>query len=234
MAKLKVNNLNKKFTVHTQGSREIEGFKTLSFDIEKGEFLALMGPSGAGKSSLLKCIYRTYLPTSGDIFLETESGVVNLAGASEGEIIELRRKDIGYVSQFLKVLPRVPAIDVVANPLVDLGESETVARDKAKEIMSFLDLREELFDISPLTFSGGEQQRVNIARAINAPKDLLLLDEPTASLDPVRTKKVISMLAKLKERGITMVGIFHNEELAMSISDKVIRMERVVSEVVTG
>lgn len=228
--KLKVTDLNKRFTIHTQGSREIDGFNTVNFELDKGEFLALMGPSGAGKSSLLKCMYRTYLPTSGSILLNTEEGEFDLATLSEGEIIGLRRREIGYVSQFLKVLPRISAMDVVATPIIELGESEEKAREKAKDIMNYLDLREELFDISPLTFSGGEQQRVNIARAIAAPKQLLLLDEPTASLDSERTKKVISLLNKLKDDGITMIGIFHDKKIAETVSDKMIRMERVNNE----
>jgi len=228
--KLKVTNLNKKFTIHTQGSREIDGFNTVNFKMERGEFLALMGPSGAGKSSLLKCIYRTYLPSSGSILLNTDAGQFDLASLSEGDIIDLRKSEIGYVSQFLKVLPRISATDVVAAPIIELGESEENSVQRAKDIMNFLDLREELFDISPLTFSGGEQQRVNIARAIAAPKQLLLLDEPTASLDSERTEKVVSLLNNLKKDGITMIGIFHDEKIAETVSNIMIRMERVNNE----
>lgn len=230
MIKLKVKDLHKKFTIHTQGAREIEGFNTVNFTLNRGEFLALMGPSGAGKSSLLKCIYRTYLPTDGEIILRTSDGEYNLAEENEAAIIALRKKEIGYVSQFLKVLPRIPAIDVVAAPIIEMGEYEKAAREQASRLMSFLDLREELFDISPLTFSGGEQQRVNIARAIAAPKKLLLLDEPTASLDADRTGKVISLLNDLKKKNITMIGIFHDTNIATAVSDKVIRMERVKNE----
>lgn len=228
--KLKVTDLNKKFIIHTQGSRELDGFNTVSFSLGRGEFLSLMGPSGAGKSSMLKCIYRTYLPTSGSIELETDGGVIDLAKASEAEIISLRKREIGYVSQFLKVLPRIPALDVVAAPIMELGEFEQSARMKAAELMTYLDLREELFDISPLTFSGGEQQRVNIARALAAPKKLLLLDEPTASLDADRTQKVVNLLNRLKQQEITMIAIFHDKRIAESVSDKIIRMERVKNE----
>jgi alpha-D-ribose 1-methylphosphonate 5-triphosphate synthase subunit PhnL len=231
MNKLTVTDLRKTFTVWSQGGKLIEGFNSMSFALEEGEFAALMGPSGAGKSSLLKCLYRTYLPTAGSVELTRSDGsAVDIARLDEAEIIDLRRGEIGYVSQFLKVLPRVSALNVAASPLIDAGESEAKSLEAAAELLSRLGIRDELFDISPLTFSGGEQQRVNIARAVIAPKKLLLLDEPTASLDPVRTDIVMEILESLKKRGITMVGIFHDERLSNRIADKVIRMERVDAE----
>jgi len=229
--KLKVDGLHKIFTVHNQNGREIEGFMHISFELKKGSFCALMGPSGAGKSSLLKCIYRTYLPTGGSVELTCTDGTTyDLVRLSEGEIINLRKKEIGYVSQFLKVLPRISAVNVVAQPLIDWGESEVSSKEMAKDILNNLGIREELFDISPLTFSGGEQQRVNIAKAIIAPKELLLLDEPTASLDQVKTEKVIEMLKILKDKGITMIGIFHDQRLTDMIADETIRLKRVIDE----
>ena len=228
MIRLDVKNLDKTFTVHTRGSIEVKGFENINFQVKNGEFLSLFGPSGAGKSSILKTLFRTYTTTSGDIlFTRDDRSTINLACATESEILELRKGEIGYVSQFLQILPRVSAVDVVAEPLIFKGESEESAREQAKEMLDYLSIREELFDLSPLTFSGGEQQRVNIAKGIIAPKSLLLLDEPTASLDKTNTMKVVEKLKELKQKGVAMVGIFHDLEAMEMISDHIYKLERV-------
>lgn len=228
MIRLEVKNLNKTFTVHTRGSIEVKGFENINLSVKNGEFLSLFGPSGTGKSSILKTLFRTYSTTSGNIiFTRDDRSNINIATASESEILELRKNEIGYVSQFLQILPRISAVDVVAEQLIFKGESEEGARIKAKEMLDYLSIREELFDLSPLTFSGGEQQRVNIAKGIIAPKSLLLLDEPTASLDKTNTMKVVEKLKLLKEQGVAMVGIFHDLEAMEIISDKIYKLERV-------
>jgi alpha-D-ribose 1-methylphosphonate 5-triphosphate synthase subunit PhnL len=226
MEKLIVKNIAKEFTVHTRGGLKINGYENISFELNRGEFLSLYGPSGLGKSSVLKALYRTYTTTSGEILFYTQDGdVIDIAHAKESEILALRKESVGYVSQFLQVLPRISAVDIVSQPLIDKGESEMIARDKAKEMLSFLNIKEELFDVSPLTFSGGEQQRVNIAKGIIAPKSLLLLDEPTASLDKNNTNKVIDKLLEIKKAGVSMVGIFHDIDRMKRISDKVYDMK---------
>jgi alpha-D-ribose 1-methylphosphonate 5-triphosphate synthase subunit PhnL len=226
MEKLIVKNIAKEFTVHTRGGLKINGYENISFELNRGEFLSLYGPSGLGKSSVLKALYRTYTTTSGEILFYTQDGdVIDIAHAKESEILALRKESVGYVSQFLQVLPRISAVDIVSQPLIDKGESEMIARDKAKEMLSFLNIKEELFDVSPLTFSGGEQQRVNIAKGIIAPKSLLLLDEPTASLDKNNTNKVIDKLLEIKKAGVSMVGIFHDIDCMKRISDKVYDMK---------
>ena len=228
MIRLEVKNLNKTFTVHTQGSIEVKGFENIDFEVKNGEFLSLFGPSGAGKSSILKTLFRTYTTTSGNIlFTKDDRSKIDIATATESEILELRKSELGYVSQFLQVLPRISAVDVVAEQLIFKGESEEVSREKAKEMLDYLSIREELFDLSPLTFSGGEQQRVNIAKGIIAPKSLLLLDEPTASLDKTNTMKVVEKLKELKAQGVAMVGIFHDLEAMEMISDTIYKLERV-------
>jgi len=228
MIRLEVKNLNKTFTVHTQGSIEVKGFENINFQVKNGEFLSLFGPSGAGKSSILKTLFRTYTTTSGDIlFTKDDRSKIDIATATESEILELRKSELGYVSQFLQVLPRISAVDVVAEQLIFKGESEEVSKAKAKEMLDYLSIREELFDLSPLTFSGGEQQRVNIAKGIIAPKSLLLLDEPTASLDKTNTMKVVEKLKELKEQGVAMVGIFHDLQAMEMISDTIYKLERV-------
>jgi len=228
MIRLEVKDLNKTFKVHTQGSIEVKGFENISLQVKQGEFLSLFGPSGAGKSSILKTLFRTYTTTSGNIIFHRDNGnTIDIANANESEILELRKNEIGYVSQFLQILPRVSAVDVVAQQLIYKGESEKVSRVKAKEMLDYLSIREELFDLSPLTFSGGEQQRVNIAKGIIAPKSLLLLDEPTASLDKTNTMKVVEKLKILKTQGVAMVGIFHDLEAMEIISDNIYKLERV-------
>ncbi|XOB60600.1 phosphonate C-P lyase system protein PhnL [Campylobacterota bacterium DY0563] len=228
MIRLKVNNLNKSFKLYTQGGIEVKGFENIGFNVKNGEFISLFGPSGAGKSSILKTLFRTYTTTNGEILFYRDSGeVVDIAKASESQILELRHSEIGYVSQFLQVLPRVSAVDVVAQQLIFKGEEEKVSRQKAREMLDYLSIREELFDLSPLTFSGGEQQRVNIAKGIIAPKSLLLLDEPTASLDKTNTMKVVEKLKELKEQGVAMVGIFHDLEAMDMISDEIYKLKRV-------
>ena len=228
MLRLKVNNLQKSFKLYTQGGIEVNGFENIEFSVKNGEFLSLFGPSGAGKSSILKTLFRTYTTTNGEILFYRDSGeVLDIAKASESEILELRHSEIGYVSQFLQVLPRISAVDVVAQQLIFKGEAEESSRQKAKEMLDYLSIREELFELSPLTFSGGEQQRVNIAKGIIAPKSLLLLDEPTASLDKTNTMKVVEKLKELKADGVAMVGIFHDLEAMEMISDNIYKLKRV-------
>lgn len=228
MIRLEVKNLNKTFKVHTQGSIEVKGFEDINLTVKQGEFLSLFGPSGAGKSSILKTLFRTYTTTQGNIIFHRDNGSkIDIATACESDILQLRKNEIGYVSQFLQILPRISAVDVVAEQLIFKGESEEISRAKAKEMLDYLSIREELFDLSPLTFSGGEQQRVNIAKGIIAPKSLLLLDEPTASLDKTNTMKVVEKLKVLKQQGVAMVGIFHDLEAMEIISDHIYKLERV-------
>lgn len=228
MTRLKVENLCKNFIVHTRGSVEVEGFSNINFEVKKGQFLSLFGPSGVGKSSILKSLFRTYNSTSGNIFFIKDDGeTIDIANISASEILNLRKNDLGYVSQFLQILPRISAVDVVSEQLMLRGEEEVSSRLKAKEMLDFLSIREELFDLSPLTFSGGEQQRVNIAKGIIAPKSLLLLDEPTASLDKINTMKVVEKLKGLKKQGVSMVGIFHDLEAMNAISDEIYELKRI-------
>lgn len=226
MKEIIVKNLSKVFTVHTRDALQINGYNNINFEVNKGEFLSLYGSSGLGKSSVLKALYRTYTTTDGEIIFSKDDGTtIDIASATESEILELRKEHLGYVSQFLQVLPRISAVDIVAGPLIEKGESQNIAQDKAKEMLNFLNIKEELFNISPLTFSGGEQQRVNIAKGIIAPKSLLLLDEPTASLDKTNTNKVIDKLLEIKKEGVSMIGIFHDIDCMKRISDKIYDMK---------
>ena len=230
---LKVDNLSKVFNIHILGDKVIEGCDGVIFNVDKGEFLGLAGPSGAGKSTILKCLYRTYLPTSGDIWYDSILfEKVNMSTIADHMVIDIRHKEIGYVSQFLKVIPRVSAIDVVAEPLLTRnGASAKEARKKAGELLERLNIPACLLDAYPATFSGGEQQRVNIARAVIWKPRLLLLDEPTASLDRDSVSIVVQLLREMRAQGASMIGIFHDEKLMESIADRVYRVNQEISDV---
>lgn len=225
---LEVDNLSKTFQIHILGGKVIEGCTGISFNLNEGEFLGLSGLSGAGKSSVLKCIYRTYLPTGGNIWYNSMvCGRVNLATITDNVVLDIRNKEVGYVSQFFRVIPRVSAIDVVAEPLLTRnGLSIGEVRKKASEILERLDIPLNLFDAYPSTFSGGEQQRLNIARAVIWKPRLLLLDEPTASLDKDSISVVIELLRELREQGTSMIGIFHDNGFMESVADRTYRVKQ--------
>ncbi len=225
--KLKVSNLGKQFTLHTLGGVQVHGFSGIHFTLRKGQLLALSGPSGAGKSSILKTIFRSYLASMGSILFQRGDGTeVDLATCTESRVLDLRRREIGFVTQFLKILPRVSALETVARPLVEIGVEADEAKERAEKMLRRLAIRPELLPLSPLTFSGGEQQRVNIARGIIAPKELLLLDEPTASLDEKSSNTVLDMLDELKDQGIAMIAIFHDQNKIDRIADVCVPVER--------
>ena len=213
-------NLKKNFTLHNRGGIVVTGFDTINFSLQKSQLMALSGPSGAGKSSILRTLYRTYKASGGAInFQRNDGAVINLAECPESMVLELRKREIGFITQFLKVLPRVSAIDAVANPLIEIGVAEAEAQESARDLLLQLGIRRELLDLSPLTFSGGEQQRVNIARGIIAPKELLLIDEPTASLDAKSAEIVLETLENLKKQSIAMIAIFHDQKKIERVAD---------------
>jgi alpha-D-ribose 1-methylphosphonate 5-triphosphate synthase subunit PhnL len=223
---LSIRNLSKTFRLHMLGGVELPAISEVSFEVRPGEFVGLAGPSGAGKSTVLKCIHRTYLATSGEIlYTSADSRVVDLVSVAEGEILEFRRTEIGFVSQFLRVIPRVGAQDLVAEPIrLRLGVDLETARLRAASLLDRLGIPRKLFSAYPATFSGGEQQRVNIARAVAWEPRLLLLDEPTASLDKRSVEAVVDLFAQLRQNGATMVGVFHDPELLERITDRIVRI----------
>ena len=205
---IQVSNLSKTFTLHNQGSARIEVLEGGKFSVDAGECVALTGVSGAGKSTLMRMIYGNYLAASGSILV----GDVDVASAEPREVLELRRRVLGYVSQFLRVVPRVPTLDVVAEPLLRVGSASGEARERAAEMLARVNLPERLWSLSPSTFSGGEQQRVNVARGFVYPYPAMLLDEPTASLDGANREVVLSLIEEAKARGAALIGIFHDED----------------------
>lgn len=219
---LEVVGLCKHFTLHTRGGLRITVLDSISFSVDAGECVVLDGPSGAGKSTLLRCLYANYLASSGALWVrEARSGlVIDLASASPRQLIELRRTTLSYVSQFLRVIPRVATLDIVSEPLIALGEAPVLARSRAAALLTRLNLPERLWSLPQATFSGGEQQRVNIARGLVADKPVLLLDEPTASLDAANRAVVTQLIIEACERGAAVVGIFHDAEVREAVATR--------------
>ncbi|MCK9986204.1 MAG: alpha-D-ribose 1-methylphosphonate 5-triphosphate synthase subunit PhnL [Azoarcus sp.] len=221
---LQVEGYGKHFQLHEQ-NKLIPSSHNVSFSVRAGELTALIGPTGAGKSSVLKGIYRTYLPSAGRILYRDALGhELDLALASEHQILDLRRREIGFVTQFLHCLPRQATLDVVAQPLYALGVARNEARQRAAELLSAMNLPERLWSVSPATFSGGERQRVNLARGFIARPRLLLLDEPTASLDPATAEGVFGLIEGLKSEGTAMLAIFHHPETTRRLADQVVEL----------
>jgi alpha-D-ribose 1-methylphosphonate 5-triphosphate synthase subunit PhnL len=206
----------KTFTLHNQGGAVIEVLSNASFTVSSGECVALTGASGAGKSTLMRMLYGNYRAQGGSL----KVAGLDLAQAAPREIIQLRREVLGYVSQFLRVVPRVPTLDVVAEPLLALGTDRDTARARATALLRKLNIPEPLWSLSPLTFSGGEQQRVNIARGFVHPYPALLLDEPTASLDPKNREVVLDLIEEAKARGTAIIGIFHDAAARERVCDR--------------
>jgi alpha-D-ribose 1-methylphosphonate 5-triphosphate synthase subunit PhnL len=231
---LEIVDLQKRFELHILNEKLIEALLNVSFEVHEGEIVALTGKSGSGKSSLMKCIYRTYLASSGTILYRTAQGkIVDLATASDYEILQIRKTEMTYCSQFLQVIPRVSAMDVVAGGLIARGSSTENARGATSECFERLSLPAELWDAYPSTFSGGEQQRVNIARAMISRPRILLVDEPTASLDLKTKDAVIDMLIELKRAGTTIILITHDEHTLTKMSDRSLHLENgLIKEVV--
>lgn len=219
---LVVSDVAKSFTMHLRDGIKLPVVAGVSFSIKAGECTVLGGPSGAGKSSILKMLYGNYAVDEGQIIVKHEGGLIDLAHASPRTVLAIRRQTIGYVSQFLRTVPRVSALDVVAEPLVERGEERETARGKARALLAQLNLPEKLWALPPATFSGGEQQRVNIARGFITEHPILLLDEPTASLDATNRDVVIELIAAKKAAGVALLGIFHDHDVREAVADRII------------
>ena len=219
---LAVTGLTKSFTLHLHGGKELPVLRDVRFDVFPGECVVLGGPSGAGKSSILKAIYGNYLASVGEISVTDGETSLDVVSASPREIIALRRHTMGYVSQFLRVIPRVPTIEIVAETARACGLSREAAEAVARDLLGRLNLPERLWGLPPATFSGGEQQRVNIARGFAGTHKLLILDEPTASLDAGNREAVIGLIEARKAQGTAFLGIFHDEDVRNRVADRVI------------
>jgi alpha-D-ribose 1-methylphosphonate 5-triphosphate synthase subunit PhnL len=219
---LELKEAAKTFTMHLQGGVVLPVIAGVSFDVRAGECVVLAGPSGVGKSSILKMIFGNYRCDAGRIAVQHRGGSVDIATAEPREVLDIRRHTIGYVSQFLRVVPRVPTLDVVAEPLVVEGVARDEARERAKKMLARLNIGERLWSLPPSTFSGGEQQRVNIARGFICDQPILLLDEPTASLDAANRAVVVDLIREKKLKGVAMVAIVHDDDVRELIADRIV------------
>lgn len=218
MTLLDVHNLGKAFRIHHL-DRDIDAFHNLNFTLDTGNFLLVSGPNGVGKSTLLRCLYRSYLPSTGNAWFHSKLGAVDLARAHEADIVLLRNTEIGHVSQFLRPRPRVSALEIVAEQCRAAGHSGDSAEAAAETLLSSFGLKRDLWRAYPSTFSGGEQQKVNLARVFATPRRLLLLDEPTASLDAQARAALVEHLRAYKREGVAMIGVFHHPEDVRSLVD---------------
>jgi alpha-D-ribose 1-methylphosphonate 5-triphosphate synthase subunit PhnL len=224
---IRLENVSKMFTLHLRGGTMMPAVAGLSLIVRQGECVALDGPSGAGKSSVLKMIFGSYLTSSGRVLVRRQKTFVDVAHANPREIIELRRHSISYVSQFLRVIPRISCIDLVTAAARDDGCSPSAAQERASSLLARLNLPERLWSLPPATFSGGEQQRVNIARGFATQRPILLLDEPTASLDRANTEAVLDLIADRKAQGVAILGVFHDPDVRSRVADRLAPMGRV-------
>ncbi len=221
---LSVSGLRKDFVLHTQGGTRIEAFSDLDIDIRKGECLALHGASGVGKSTLLRLLYANYKPCAGSIRVWHGGSWVDMATASPRTVLSVRHTTMGYVSQFLRVIPRVSCLEIVAERLTLHGEEASTASDKAGALLERLRIPERLWRLAPATFSGGEQQRVNIARGFIRRYPVMLLDEPTASLDAANRETVVALIKEAKMAGAAIVGVFHDAAVRDAVADRIFEL----------
>ena len=220
MIALRTEALSKSFTLHLRGGLRIPVLAGVSLEVRPGECVVLAGPSGVGKSTLLRCLYGNYRAESGRILIRHRDGDVDIASADPRTVLGVRHETLGYVSQFLRVVPRVAALDIVAEVPVGRGVAPDAARDQAAALLRRLNISQRLHDLPPATFSGGEQQRVNLARGFIGGHPVLLLDEPTASLDGENSAVVIALVREAKARGTAIVAICHDPEVRAAIADR--------------
>lgn len=218
---LEINKLTKGFSLHHL-EKDIPAFEDITFSVAAGEFVLLKGANGAGKSTLLRTLYRSYLPLAGEIRFHSSHGVIDLARAADVDIAHLRRSEIGFVTQFLTARPRVSAEAIVAEPLRLAGWKQEAALDEARKALETFGVKKDLWAAYPTTFSGGEQQKVNLARALILPQKLLMLDEPTASLDANARTALVARLQELKGQGTAMIGVFHHPDDVLHLIDRIV------------
>jgi alpha-D-ribose 1-methylphosphonate 5-triphosphate synthase subunit PhnL len=217
-AMLRTVGLSKQFFLHLQGGVRLPVLLHVALEVHAGECVALVGPSGAGKSTLLRSLYGNYRAGDGHIYVHHNGAMVDIATAAPRTVVQVRRDTLGYVSQFLRVVPRVPALDIVAEAARGIEPAE--ARPLATDLLLRLNIPRRMHALAPATFSGGEQQRVNLARGFIGRHPILLLDEPTASLDAANRDVVIAMIREAKATGTAIVGIFHDLEVRDAIADR--------------
>lgn len=218
---LEIRDLGKVFTLHVQGGVRLPVLRDVSLAVDGGECVVLADPSGAGKSTLLRAVYGNYLAQAGHVMIRHRDRVVDMVGAPPRLVLDVRRHTLGYVSQFLRVIPRVPTDEVVAATLRARGVGAGPAVTRARALLERLGIPERLWTLSPVTFSGGEQQRVNVARVFVADYPVLLLDEPTASLDAASRLKVVELIREARRRGAAILGAVHDAQVRVEVATRV-------------
>jgi alpha-D-ribose 1-methylphosphonate 5-triphosphate synthase subunit PhnL len=221
-----VVDLEKAFTLYTQGGVRLRVLRGVTLAVGWGECVVLADPSGAGKSTLLRAVYGNYLPQAGHILVRHGDALVDMVGAPPRTVLDVRRRTMGYVSQFLRVIPRVAALDVVIEPLRAVGVPRAEAVERGRLLLARLRIPERLWTLSPVTFSGGEQQRINVARGLISGYPILLLDEPTASLDPDSRAVVVDLIAEARDRGAAIIGTFHDREVRQALATRLVTLHR--------
>lgn len=219
-----VEDLHKIFTLHNQGGVQLPVLRHLNMTVYGGEVVVLQGPSGSGKSSVLRSLYANYKSQAGRVLIRHRGSLIDITSAGLREVMEIRRYSLGYVSQFLRAVPRVAAIDVVSEPLRLQGVHAGEARERAAQLLARLKVRQQLWHLAPSTFSGGEQQRVNIAHGFIAEYPILLLDEPTAALDASNRAVVVELIEEARERGTAIVGIFHDDGVRERVASRLYKL----------
>jgi alpha-D-ribose 1-methylphosphonate 5-triphosphate synthase subunit PhnL len=219
-AAIRIEAIAKTFTLHNQGSTLVPVFANVSLEVAAGECVVLSGVSGVGKSTMLRAIYGNYVPSDGSVKLFHDGEYVDITNSPPHVVLDIRRRTMGYVSQFLRVIPRIQTLQLVMEPLLENSVDAGEAKDRAEAILAMLNLPKALWGLPPATFSGGEQQRVNIARVMVREYPVLLLDEPTASLDAANRQTVIKLMNAARDRGTAMVGIFHDEAVRDAVATR--------------
>ncbi|MEZ5809820.1 MAG: phosphonate C-P lyase system protein PhnL [Rhizobiaceae bacterium] len=227
---LRLRDVGKSFTMHLRDGVELPVFAGVELDVAEGECVVLAGPSGIGKSSILKMVYGNYRTDAGSIEINAAGAWVAVSSDAPRTVLRLRQSVVGYVSQFLQVIPRVGTLDIVAGAAIQQGDEPEAAARRACEMLERLNVPSKLWNLPPATFSGGEQQRVNVARGFIADYPLLLLDEPTASLDAVNSAVVAELIDEKKARGVAMLGIFHDQDIRARVADRLVDVTRFARE----
>jgi len=233
-AAIRLEGVAKSFTMHLRGGAVLPVVQDVAFEVMPGECVALGGPSGAGKSSILKMIYGNYRADAGAIWLRDGGEWVDVARADPRRVLSLRRRTLGYVSQFLRAIPRVPARELVAEAARDAGLEAEAACARGETLLDRLNVPERLWGLPPATFSGGEQQRVNLARGLAAEHPILLLDEPTASLDAESRDRAVALIRERRDAGVAILGIFHDAQVREALTDRVIDVSCFAAQDLTG
>ena len=212
---ISIKNLKKTYIM---GAEKVHALKSVTLDIKKNEYVALMGPSGSGKSTLMNLLGCLDTPTAGEYVLNNE----NVSTLDDGELAEVRNKEIGFVFQTFNLLPRLSSLENVALPLVYAGVSKTNRLDKAEDTLTKVGLGDRV-EHKPNELSGGQRQRVAIARALVNDPAIILADEPTGNLDTKTSIEIMEIFEKLHEAGNTIIVVTHEPDIA-SHAHRIIRL----------